>query len=64
MMNTPVDTASAAWAAAGFKPAKLNVAVGPPNYVIRRESIGSTVSVWDDTAQNCNSFSLNVGPTP
>jgi Flp pilus assembly protein TadG len=64
MMNTPVDDATTAWLDAGFKGNKLNVAVGPPNYLIRKESIGNTVSIWDGSAQNCNTFSLNVGPTP
>lgn len=62
ILGQTVDRVVAAWNAAGFKPAKLNVEVGTPNYIVRREYRGNTNSTWDGTVQNCNSFDLSVGP--
>ena len=54
------------WAADGFEPTLLNVAVAPgqgnQNYHVRKESVGSVDSVWDGTEQDCATFQLNVGP--
>lgn len=64
IIGRTTDQATSDWVNAGFKAAKLNVSFGLPNYVILREWIGQTISTWDGTFQNCNAFSLNVGPTP
>ena len=61
-----VDTVTDAWRDAGFNAQKLNVEVGPDNYIITDQWIKNgnviTHGQWGGTFQNCNNFSLNVGP--
>ena len=64
MIGRTTDQAIADWGLASFKPNKLDVAIGPTNYIVGYEKIGSVTSVWDGTFQNCNSFTLLIGPTP
>ncbi|HEU4672419.1 MAG TPA: TadE family protein [Candidatus Limnocylindrales bacterium] len=55
--------ASQAWVDAGFNAQFFNVEIAPghSDYKIGREYIGSTISVWDGSPQECATFSLNVG---
>jgi hypothetical protein len=62
MMGQTVDVAIARWEAAGFKPNKLDVTVGPPNYIVGHEDVGGVVNVYDGQIHNCNSFTLRIGP--
>ena len=64
MMGRPVDQAVAAWDDAGFRPNKLDVAIGNGNYIVGLEQVGNVVSVWDGTFQNCGSFEMLIGPVP
>ncbi|HEX5016365.1 MAG TPA: hypothetical protein VFX15_02130, partial [Actinomycetes bacterium] len=62
MLGQTVDVAKARWEANGFKPAKLDVTVGPDNYIVGHEDIGGNTGVWDGTIQNCNAFTLRISP--
>lgn len=62
MLGTTVDEAVAAWDAAGFRPQKLNVEIGPPNYVVATESVNGVTGNWDGSFQNCGSFDITIGP--
>jgi hypothetical protein len=66
IIGQPVNGVIDAWRDAGFNAQKLNVAVGPDNYTVNQEWVrnGNTLTYgqWDGTFQNCNNFSLNVGP--
>lgn len=62
MMGQTVDEAISRWAAAGFKPNKLDVTVGPQGYIVQHEDVGGVVAVYDGQIHNCNSFSLRIGP--
>ena len=62
MLGRTVDQAVAAWAAAGFKPQKLNVEIGPPNYVVATEIVNRVSGNWDGSFQNCNAFDITIGP--
>ena len=66
ILGRTVGAVTTDWRDAGFNPQKLNVEVGPTNYVVSKEWItqGQTVTfgTWDGTFKNCNTFSLNVGP--
>jgi hypothetical protein len=61
-MGQTVDVAKARWAANGFKPNKLDVTVGPPNFIVGHEDVSGVPGVWDGTVQNCNSFTLRISP--
>ena len=62
MLGRTVDEAVAAWAAAGFKPQKLNVEIGPPNYVVATELVNGVPGNYDGSFRNCNSFDMTIGP--
>jgi hypothetical protein len=64
ILNRHVNEVVADWSAAGFKANKLNVDIGQPDYLVRSEHQGTTFGTWDQTAQNCNSFTLNLSPLP
>jgi len=50
------------WVTAGFHANKFTVSFGTPNYVIATEAHNNQSGTWDNTAQNCGSFDLTVGP--
>jgi hypothetical protein len=62
IMNQKINDVIDDWRTAGFDQTQLNVGVGPGNYRVGKESVGSVQSVWDGSQQQCATFQLNVGP--
>ena len=62
LIGLTTDQAKAAWEAAGFNKNKLDVTVGPPNYIVQHEFVNGVSGVWDGQLHSCNQFRLTVGP--
>jgi hypothetical protein len=62
LFGLTVDQAKVAWEGAGFHPNKLDVTVGPPNYIVGHELVNGVNGDWTGTVQSCNQFRLTVAP--
>jgi len=62
LFGQTVDQAKVRWEAAGFQKNKLDVTVGPPNYIVGHELVNGVNGSWDGTVQDCNQFRLTVAP--
>jgi hypothetical protein len=62
LFGLTVDQAKAAWEDAGFQRNKLDVTVGPPNYLVGHELVNGVSGDYTGEIHDCNQFRLTVAP--
>ena len=62
LFGLTVDQAKAAWEAAGFQKNRLDVTVGPPNYIVGHELVDNVSGNYTGQVHPCNQFRLTIAP--